>query len=422
MAWACQSGTLHTGPFYTSHRRSGFGNAGQVRSALTGHHRLFADVAAQRFSTGTLGWLGTKYFVSDEFQALDPKSQRNRRNILESCFAETSISKEGRPVGFCPLHLLTSQTIKALRDLKKDKPGAANNRRKYLSSMFGWAIEQSPPLMKTNPARDVRRIKYETEGFHTWTPQEFAQFEARHPLGTKAHLALALLLFTGTRRGDMVTLGRQHVRDGWLRFVPSKGRKQTKTVVLSEKPWLPVLEQIVKTSPCGDLTFLVTEYGKPFTAAGFGNWFRDRCNEADLPQCTAHGLRKMGATRAAENGATEHQLMAIFDWKTPGQARTSIQRRPGGKSWLAARWRSLKRTLIRTSIVAPTILRLSHLSKINRLGKRVAGVEGLEPPTPGFGDRCSGQLSYTPNPRPRPCRSRDATRLLKLHRRGRSAL
>jgi hypothetical protein len=82
--------------------------------------------------------------------------------------------------------------------------------------MFGWAIEQTPPLMKTNPARDVRRIKYETEGFHTWTPQEFEEFEARHPLGTKAHLALALLLYTGTRRGDMVTRGRQHVRDGWL--------------------------------------------------------------------------------------------------------------------------------------------------------------------------------------------------------------
>lgn len=90
---------------------------------------------------------------------------------------------------------------------------------------------------------------------------------------------------------------------------------------MSEKLWLPALAKIVAVSPCGDLTFLVTDYGKPFTAAGFGNWFRDRCNEAGLPQCSAHGLRKMGATRAAENGATEHQLMAIFDWKTPGQAR-----------------------------------------------------------------------------------------------------
>jgi integrase len=96
--------------------------------------------------------------------------------------------------------------------------------------------------------------------------------------------------------------------------------------VQSEKPWLPEIDQIVKASPCGDLTFLVTEYGKPFTAAGFGGWFRDRCDEAGLPQCSAHGLRKMGATRAAENGATEHQLMAIFDWKTPGQARVYTEK------------------------------------------------------------------------------------------------
>jgi len=282
----------------------------------------------QPFPTGSLGWLGTQYFASDEFQALDAQSRRNRRNILDACFAETSISKEGRPVGFCPVHLLTSQTVKALRDIKakEGRKGAANNRRKYLSSMFGWAIETTPPLMKSNPARDVRRIKYETEGFHTWTAEEFAQFEERHPLGTKAYLALALLLYTGTRRGDMVTLGRQHLRDGWLRFVPNKSRKQTKTVVLSEKPWLPILDAIVKASPTGDLTFLVTEYGKPFTAAGFGGWFRDRCDEAGLPQCSAHGLRKMGATRAAENGATEHQLMAIFDWRTPGQARIYIRK------------------------------------------------------------------------------------------------
>jgi len=29
---------------------------------------------------------------------------------------------------------------------------------------------------------------------------------------------------------------------------------------------------------------------------------------------SAHGLRKAAATRAAENGATAHELMAIFGW------------------------------------------------------------------------------------------------------------
>ncbi|MES5482099.1 integrase [Bradyrhizobium sp. INPA03-11B] len=64
----------------------------------------------------------------------------------------------------------------------------------------------------------------------------------------------------------------------------------------------------------------MTDYGKPFTEAGLGNWFRDRCDEAGLPQCTAHGLKKAGATIAAETGATTRQLMAMFDWASPTTA------------------------------------------------------------------------------------------------------
>lgn len=85
-------------------------------------------------------------------------------------------------------------------------------------------------------------------------------------------------------------------------------------------PMLPELLRVIAASPCGDLTFLVTAFNRPFTANGFGNWFRDRCDEAGLPNCSAHGLRKAGATVAAENGATEHQLMVIFGWRTLKEA------------------------------------------------------------------------------------------------------
>jgi integrase len=276
-------------------------------------------MARSPFPPGTLGWLGVQYFGSAEFLAMDAKSQSNRRSIIESCFQEPCSDTDSEPMGFCPLVHLSGQKVRRLRDLKKGLPGAANNRKKYLSAMFGWACEASPPLLKVNPARDVRRVKYATDGFHTWTPAEVRQFGDRWPVGTKARLALSLLLYTGARRGDMVTLGRQHVKDGWLRFIPKKTSYRRKR--LSEKPWLPALAAVVAVSPCGDLTYLVTEYGKPFTAAGFGNWFRARCNEAGLPQCSAHGLRKAGATLAAENGATVNQLMALFDWDTPGQAK-----------------------------------------------------------------------------------------------------
>lgn len=68
------------------------------------------------------------------------------------------------------------------------------------------------------------------------------------------------------------------------------------------------------------LTWLVTQFGQPFTSPGFGNWFRVRCDQAGLLHCTAHGLRKAGATIAAERGASERQLMAIFGWQTSKQA------------------------------------------------------------------------------------------------------
>ena len=64
------------------------------------------------------------------------------------------------------------------------------------------------------------------------------------------------------------------------------------------------------------MTFLLTELGAPFTAAGFGNWFRDRCNEAGLPHCSAHGLRKACATRLANAGCTSEQIKAITGHKT----------------------------------------------------------------------------------------------------------
>jgi integrase len=134
-----------------------------------------------------------------------------------------------------------------------------------------------------------------------------------NPIGTKARLALALLLFTGQRRSDITRFGRQHVRSGKLTFTQHKGRnRKPKRLVL---PILPALLRIIDASPCGDMTYLVNERDRAFTDAGFGNWFRDRCIEAGVPG-RAHGLRKAGATIAANNGATAHQLMAIFGWDT----------------------------------------------------------------------------------------------------------
>jgi hypothetical protein len=92
--------------------------------------------------------------------------------------------------------------------------------------------------------------------------------------------------------------------------------RQQKTNAEVDIPVLPELQEVLDATPSGHLTFLVTEHGKPFTAAGFGNWFRDMCAGAGLPRrLSAHGLRKAAATRFADHGATAHELMAWFGWK-----------------------------------------------------------------------------------------------------------
>jgi integrase len=116
-------------------------------------------------------------------------------------------------------------------------------------------------------------------------------------------------------------------RDGVLHFSETKGAssralgcKKTADAKKRALPILPDLRAIIDATPSGQLIYLVTQFGKPFTAPGFGNKFREWCNEAGLAHCSAHGGRKAGAKIAAENGATAHQLMALFGWETLRQA------------------------------------------------------------------------------------------------------
>lgn len=183
--------------------------------------------------------------------------------------------------------------------------------------MFAWAVETAD-LCKINPCSGIKRLK-SGDGFHTWTEDEVCQFETRHPVGSRARLALNIGLYTGFRLQTMAIFGRQHVTaDGWIKIRPEKTARSSGIEV--EIPMLPELETALANGPVGNMTFLVTEYGKPFSVKGLGNKMRDWCNDAGLFHCSMHGLRKAGATRAAENGATEKQLMAIFGWTTMEQA------------------------------------------------------------------------------------------------------
>src|SRR5262249_40710010 len=160
------------------------------------------------------------------------------------------------------------------------------------------------------PALGVRRDKIKTTGYRTWSEAEIAQFEAKHPTGTKARLALALLLYTGQRRGDVVELGCRHMHGDLL--VLDQGKIEGGEEAHVEIPVQPKLREIIDaTRMVGVKTFLVTHQGTPYTAPGFGNWFRELCDAAGCHGLSAHGLRKACARRLAEIGCSALQIAAI---------------------------------------------------------------------------------------------------------------
>jgi len=176
-----------------------------------------------------------------------------------------------------------------------------------MRSLFRWAVEAKlAKVDQTAGVADPPRAN--SDGFPAWTQDDIAAYEARWPIGTRERVWLDVLIYTGLRRGDAVRLGRQHVRNG----VATLKTEKTGTVVTL--PIIPVLAKTLAAGPCGDLTFICGERGNPLSKESFGNLFRKACKAAGLSQRSAHGLRKAAATRAADNGATEAQLEAIFGW------------------------------------------------------------------------------------------------------------
>jgi integrase len=270
----------------------------ELQACLDGEALPATNIGASRTKPGTMSALIAAYYGAPEFTGLRPSTKVTYRSILER-FREKHGDKR--------VATIERHHIKAIIGSMSATPGAANNLLDRIKVLMALAVDIG--LRKDDPTIRLRGYS-EGQGFHAWDEAEIAQFESRHPLVSKARLALALMLYTGQRRSDAVTMGWQHVKANRITV------RQIKTHVRLEIPIHPKLAAALADAPRENLTFLLTEYGKPFTANGFGNWFRDRCDEAGLKQCSAHGLRKAAARRLAEQGCSNQQIKAITGHKT----------------------------------------------------------------------------------------------------------
>lgn len=256
------------------------------------------EAGADRAAPGSFDDLIARYYRSPDF--LDP-SERTRvvyRGVIERWRNHEPTS--GRRYGDAMVRDLQARHVeKMMADMLPHRT-AANMLRKRLKALMQFAIRQG--MAKVNPLDATRPFKVESDGFHTWSEEEIAAYEAKHARGTVARLTFDLLLFTGQRGGDVRLMGRGHVRNKRITL------KQEKTGVTVSLPILPPLAESILATPSGAMVFIVNGLGRPFTRKGFGNRFRAWCDEAGLPECSAHGLRKAAARRFAEAGCSNQQI------------------------------------------------------------------------------------------------------------------
>jgi integrase len=263
---------------------------------------------AHKIRHGSLEWLVNQWKASSDWHLTKPATKKQRENILDRVTASA---------GQTPAGDITAEDILAGRERRMTTPAAANNFLKTMRALFKWACGAGH--LKSNPAASVKLLPHKGEGFTPWTEADLEAYRNRWPLGTRQRLAMELMLWTGLRRGDAVRLGRQHIRAGVATL------RAEKTGVELSLSILPALQEAIDAGPIGDLAFISGTHGEPLTKESFGNYFRDWCNAAGV-KASAHGLRKLSATMAANAGATEKELQALYGWKTTSQSQVYTRR------------------------------------------------------------------------------------------------
>lgn len=267
---------------------------------------------------GSLRWLWDQYRLADPWLSLSPATRRQRENIM------SHVLRENGDKAFTGLR---SEHITAGLDKRARTPSAARNFLDTMKGLFGWAKSRGHiRLDPTEGIKPPRRRK--GSGFAPWTQAEVAAYQAKWPLGTRQRVWLDVLLYTGLRRGDAARLGNEHVNeDGIISIVTEK----TGTPVVI--PLLTVLQKTLLAGPRGLGAWCVGERGTSFVKEAFGNTFSEAARAAGVNK-SAHGVRKVAATIAAENGATERELEAIFGWT--GGRMASLYTRSAERAKLAA--------------------------------------------------------------------------------------
>ena len=313
---------------------------------------------------GSLQLLWDAYRKAGAWSALSTATRRQRENIM------LHVLKQSGAVAFGSIQ---QGDIVAGLDRRADTPSAARNFLDTMRGLFRWAKGRGhvrvDPTVGVDPPRRRR-----SGGFAAWTREDVSAYQAKWLLGTRQRVWLDVLLYTGLRRGDAALLGNQHVNEEGIISISTE--KTGTAVVL---PMLAILQRSLLAGDRARATWITSARGEPFVKEAFGNAFSEAARAAGVVK-SAHGVRKIAATIAAENGATEAELDAIFGWT--GGRMSALYTRQANRAKLAAQ----------------------AVEKLNSIPLSLSGLsaEIVQP--------CASTISFTiakPNPSPPVSRLRD---------------
>jgi len=262
-----------------------------------------AAAEAKRVQPRSINALVIAYYRTQDFIDLKPSTQKNYRNILDRFRAKHGDKGAAS---------IATHHLEAIFNAMAGRPGATRNLRRRLNTVFSLCVRLG--WRKDNPVRETKARRSKSQGFIPWSDDEIATYRAFWASGTRQRMAFELLLCLGQRRSDTHTMGRQQlVGPNKIRVVQQKGGKM---LVIRIHPML----QAEIDQHRGDLTFVLTEYGAPFSAAGFTSWFVKTAVQAGIPGRSPHGLRKSSGRHLAEAGCTAHQIMSILGHSSLAEA------------------------------------------------------------------------------------------------------
>tara|TARA_R110000751_G_scaffold180038_1_gene286423 strand:+ start:31422 stop:32507 length:1086 start_codon:yes stop_codon:yes gene_type:complete len=257
---------------------------------------------------GSFDWLIEHYMRTPAWQDIGPVFKKNLGNQIE---------RFRRQHGHRLVKELRREHVELLMSKKHATPSAANELLKLVRRLCRFAVSRR--WIGSDPTMGIKKFRTNPDGYHTSTDEEIARFEDFHGIWSKPVLAMRLMLYTGAARQDAARMGWQNVKAGRISY------RRQKTGGVVDLPIHPDLLSAIEAVPSEQMLFVLNAHGRPFKPETFGNWFSDKCVRAGITG-RAHGLRKAGATRLANAGATEFEVMAFLGHHTPNEARTYVKK------------------------------------------------------------------------------------------------